>query len=255
MKTNTLITSRLILRRWAESDADDLFKYASDPDVGPHAGWPAHKNVEESLHVIREIFTNDSTWAIVSKESNEVIGCIGYYVYGMSNIDIGVYDAEIGYWIGKPHWNKGYCTEALQAMIQYCTEVKHFYVLWADFFVNNPASGRVMEKCGFTDTGKKNYCSHLLHGKDTPVHIMRLNINKSFDTTQMCSHLQKKLLRVDGEYFAIWMALEDDPELSSVIRNRQLHIYRNGKKILVLSGKAQPKVIREDKLNELFNKV
>lgn len=42
-------TERLILRRWEETDADDLFKYASDPDVGPIAGWPAHQRVDESL--------------------------------------------------------------------------------------------------------------------------------------------------------------------------------------------------------------
>lgn len=172
--TDIITTNRLILRRWEESDANDLFKYASDPDVGPHAGWPAHKNIEESRQVIRDIFTNDCTWAVFLKETNEVIGCMGYYLHGVSNIEIGENDAEVGYWIGKPHWNKGYCTEALNAMIKYCWEKKNFDVLWADFFINNPASGRVMEKCGFTDTGKINYCSNLLHGEETPVHIMRL---------------------------------------------------------------------------------
>lgn len=75
---------------------------------------------------------------------------------------------------GKLLGNNGYCTEALQAMIHYCYEKKHFQTLWADFFVDNPASGRVMEKCGFTDTGKENYCSNLYHGEDRPVHIMIL---------------------------------------------------------------------------------
>lgn len=57
-------TKRLILRPWQESDAEALFRYASDPDVGPRAGWPPHKDVEESRSVIRHIFTNDRTWAI-----------------------------------------------------------------------------------------------------------------------------------------------------------------------------------------------
>ena len=177
--SDIISTNRLILRRWEASDADDLFKYASDPDVGPHAGWPAHKDVEESRQVIRDFFTNDCTWAIILKETDEAIGCMGYYIHGVSNIKIGENDAEVGYWIGKPHWNKGLCTEALQAMIQYCKEKKNFDVLWADFFINNPASGRVMEKCGFQDTGSINYCSNLLHGEDTPVHIMRLNISNN----------------------------------------------------------------------------
>ena len=171
---DTIVTERLLLRRWKLSDADALYKYACDPEVGPHAGWPPHENVEESKMIIRELFTNDYTWAVILKETNEPIGCMGYYPFGKSNIEIGENDAEVGYWIGKPHWNNGYCTEALQAMIHYCYEKKHFQTLWADFFVDNPASGRVMEKCGFTDTGKENYCSNLYHGEDRPVHIMIL---------------------------------------------------------------------------------
>ena len=171
---DTIVTERLLLRRWKLSDADALYKYACDPEVGPHAGWPPHENVEESKMIIRELFTNDYTWAVILKETNEPIGCMGYYPFGKSNIEIGENDAEVGYWIGKPHWNNGYCTEALQAMIHYCYEKKHFQTLWADFFVDNPASGRVMEKCGFTDTGKENYCSNLYHGEDRPVHIMKL---------------------------------------------------------------------------------
>jgi len=70
----------------------------------------------------------------------------------------------------------------------------------------------------------------------------------TIDTTIMCSHLQKKLFKEDGIYHQLWMALQDDAELTAVVRSRQLHIYRNGKKVLVLAGKSAPKVIREDKL-------
>ncbi len=251
-ESDIITTDRLILRRWDESDADDLFKYASDPDVGPHAGWPPHKNTEESLKVIQDLFSNNCTWAIELKETKEVIGCIGYYLFGISNIDIRENDAEIGYWIGKPHWNKGLCTEALQAMIHYCKEKKNFDVLWADFFVNNPASGRVMVKCGFEDTGMMNYCSHLMHGENTPIHIMRLNLAKYIDTSEMCSHLRKKLMEPEGIYFQIWQTVKRDDSLKAVVRNRQLHIYRDDKKILVLAGKAQPKVIRDDELCNLI---
>ncbi len=74
----------------------------------------------------------------------------------------------------------------------------------------------------------------------------------TIDTTNMCSHLQKKLLVPDGEYYPIWQAIQNDDELTAVVRNRQLHIYRNGKKVLILAGKAQPKLINDDKLNELL---
>ena len=72
----------------------------------------------------------------------------------------------------------------------------------------------------------------------------------TIDTTNMCSHLQKKLFDEDGEYHRLWMAMQNDEEL--VVRSRQLHIYRNGKKVLVLAGKSGPKVIREDLVCEML---
>lgn len=174
-------TDRLILRPWRDEDAEVLYKYASNPDVGPRAGWPPHKSVEESLHIIRTIFANDHTWAIELKESGEPIGCIGYYLFGESNIGIGEHDAEMGYWIAKPYWNQGVCTEALRRMIDYCFHEKGFQTLWSDHFVDNPASGRVMEKCGFRDTGEINYCSHLYHASDRPVRIMKLEKPLTYD--------------------------------------------------------------------------
>ena len=72
------------------------------------------------------------------------------------------------------------------------------------------------------------------------------------DTTNMCSHLKRKLFEEDGVYHKIWFALQADNELTAIVRSRQLHIYRNGKKVLILAGKAAPKVLREDKITELF---
>ena len=74
----------------------------------------------------------------------------------------------------------------------------------------------------------------------------------NIDTANMCSHLQKKLFEEDGIYHHLWLAMQDDPELTAVVRSRQLHIYRNGKKVLVLAGRSAPKVIREDKLCEML---
>ena len=105
----------------------------------------------------------------------EAVGCMGYYTHSESNINIGENDAEAGYWIAKPYWNRGICTEALRLLIDYCFNVKGFSTIWSDFFVDNPASGRVMDKCGFRDTGEINYCSHLQVGNDRPVKVMRLN--------------------------------------------------------------------------------
>ena len=74
----------------------------------------------------------------------------------------------------------------------------------------------------------------------------------TIDTTNLCSHLQKKLFEEDGIYHPLWMVMQNDDELTAVVRSRQLHIYRNGKKVLVLAGKSAPKIIREDPICELL---
>lgn len=168
-------TDRILLRPWRENDAETLYKYACDPEVGPRAGWPPHKNVEESLEIIRTLFNSDRMWAIELKETGEPIGCIGYLVNGESNINIGENDAEAGYWVARPYWNRGICSEALRLMIDYCFNVKGFQTLWSDYFPDNPASGHVMEKCGFSETGAVDYCQKLQIGSDRPVKIMRLD--------------------------------------------------------------------------------
>ena len=75
----------------------------------------------------------------------------------------------------------------------------------------------------------------------------------TIDTTNMCSHLQRKLFEKDGIYHSLWIAMQDDPELTAVVRSRQLHIYSNGKKELILAGKSAPKIIREDAICELLH--
>ena len=168
-------TERILFRPWLDDDAETLYKWASDPEVGPRAGWPPHKSVEESLEIIRTLFHSDHMWAIELRETGEAIGCMGYMVYGESNIDIGENDAEVGYWIARPYWNRGICTEALRLLIDYCFQEKGFRTLWADYFPDNPASGKVLEKCGFRDTDLVNRCSRLQLGSDRPVKIMRLD--------------------------------------------------------------------------------
>jgi len=74
----------------------------------------------------------------------------------------------------------------------------------------------------------------------------------AIDTTNMCSHLQRKLFKEDGQYHSLWIAMQDDSELTAIVRSRQLHIYRNGKKVLILAGKSAPKIIREDPICELL---
>lgn len=127
--------------------------------------------------MIKNIFTNDTTWAIVLKETGEAIGAMGYFTHDTSNIPIGTNDCEIGYWVARPYWNQGICTEALRLMLDYCINVKQYENIWSDHFIGNPASGRVMQKCGFVDTGRLNRCNNLLGGDQDLVKIMKLDLD------------------------------------------------------------------------------
>ena len=167
-------TDRIILRPWRESDADTLYQWASDPEVGPKAGWPPHGSVEESLEVIRTIFSAEGMWAVEWKETGEPIGSVGYLPASHSNLEIPDDQCEVGYWIARPFWGRGICTEALRLVVDHCFREKGFSVLWGDYFPENPASGRVMEKCGFEDTGREVLCPNLEVGADRPVRVMRL---------------------------------------------------------------------------------
>ena len=172
-------TARILLRPWRDSDAEVLYKYASDPDVGPRAGWPPHKSVEESLEIIRTLFHNDTTWAIILKETDEPIGAIGY---GPScDCKLPARDGEpiVGYWVAKPYWNKGICTEALKLMLDHIKANADIPSLISGHFVDNPASGRVMEKCGFVPTGETCIDETQYQGKDRPIRVLRFVVKKS----------------------------------------------------------------------------
>ena len=75
--TRQFITERLILRAWQESDAESLYKYAKDPEIGPVAGWSPHTSVKNSLEIIRTVFAAPETYAVVLRETGEPVGSIG----------------------------------------------------------------------------------------------------------------------------------------------------------------------------------
>lgn len=170
-------TDRIVLRPWRESDAVALFKYASDQDVGLRAGWPPHKSVEESLEVIQTVFRNDTTWAIELKATGEAIGAIGYLPCEGNNLPSREGEPLLGYWVGKPYWNQGICTEALGLMVDHIRRTTDIPSLISSHFIDNPASGRVMEKCGFIPTGETCVDSSLA-GSDRPMRVLRLEIKR-----------------------------------------------------------------------------
>lgn len=142
-------TKRLILRRWTIDDANSLYEYAKDPDIGPAAGWPLHQSVEESRSVIEHAFTGAQCYAICEKHQNIAIGAIELKLNGTTDKVKMDDECELGFWVGKPFWGKGYVPEAGQALIKYAFEQLGMKQIWCAYYDGNIKSKRVQEKLGF----------------------------------------------------------------------------------------------------------
>lgn len=148
-------TPRMILRRWQEDDADALYRYASDEAVSRMALWPRHTSVDMSREVIEKIFMpNPHLFAIVLRDCDEPVGCIGLVPEGMENYKVHAGEREAGYWIGHPYWRKGLVTEALNALMIYCRDEVKLDSLLITCDARNIGSCRVAEKCGFSRVDK-----------------------------------------------------------------------------------------------------
>ena len=148
-----LETERLIIRQFTPADATDVQALAGDKDVAhktlnmPH---PYEDGMAEDW-----ISTHQETYekgegiqlAVTRRADGALIGAIGL------EINERHVHAEVGYWIGKPYWNQGYCTEAVQAVIKFGFQELGLNRIQACHFGDNPASGRVMQKAGMTYEG------------------------------------------------------------------------------------------------------
>ncbi len=137
-------TERLILRPIALSDAEDAFIWNSDPRVMEFLSHPTYTDINQTISWIKSTSTdkNKWTWAFILKEENKAIGS------GSITISTKVEGScTLGYCLNYNHWHKGYCTEATKAMIGFAKTlgVKE---ICAEHAIDNPRSGKVMEKCG-----------------------------------------------------------------------------------------------------------
>lgn len=145
-----IVTPRLLLRPWREDDAPALYKYASDSRVSVLALWPRHESVDMSREVIKTVFApNPHTFAMVLRETDEAVGCIGLVPEGAEHFATAASEREVGYWIGHPYWGHGLTTEALEALIAYARDTLRLSSLLITTDSRNRASQRVAEKCGF----------------------------------------------------------------------------------------------------------
>ncbi len=142
-----LETPRLLLRPFAESDAADLYEYAQDPRVGPDAGWPVHKSVDESREIIRTVFSAPNTFAVADRPSGKVIGSAGFV--DRHREELPGPDDEIGYALSPAYWGRGLIPEAVRELLRYGFEELGLRTIWCGHYDFNAKSRRVVEKCGF----------------------------------------------------------------------------------------------------------
>ena len=142
-----LETPRLTLRSFLDRDAEDVYAYAKDPRVGPAAGWPPHTSVENSLEIIRTVFSAPNVFALVDKQSAAVIGSAGFV--GRHRTELPGPDEELGYALSPQFWGRGLMSEAARELIRFGFEDLGLHTIWCNHYDGNERSRRVIEACGF----------------------------------------------------------------------------------------------------------
>lgn len=150
---STLETPRLILRRMTMRDARDIYEYGKDSQVARYVLWDPYRSVSEARnyirYMIRKYHTGEpSSWCIEWKQTGEVIGTIGYMWIQEEHGS-----AEVGYSLSRPFWNRGIMTEALRAVLEFSFYELRLNRIEAQHESKNPASGKVMQKCGMKHEG------------------------------------------------------------------------------------------------------
>lgn len=144
-----ILTDRLILRPWNESDAENLYKYAKDPAIGPIAGWPIHTSIDNSKEIIKTVLSGKEIYAVCLKTDNKPIGSIGLFPPDFMDKKAPENEFEIGYWIGVPFWGNGYIPEAIIAVLNHAFADLNATAIWCGYYDGNKKSKRCQEKCGF----------------------------------------------------------------------------------------------------------
>ena len=150
----TLSTARLILSQPTVSDVEEVVFHAnSTSEIAENTLTFPYPYREEHAHfwfkMAEEGFQKKEAFifGIREKENLKLIGGIGLH------LDVAHHKAEVGYWLGKSFWNKGYVSEALQRILQFGFEELHLNKIYASHFPHNPASGKVLQKNGFEFEG------------------------------------------------------------------------------------------------------
>lgn len=152
-------TPRLMLRPFTLADAPRVQQLAGAREVAamtaviPHPYPDGAAEAWIGLHD-KQAAENHYTWAVVLRASGELIGCVGI------GEDKPHQRGELGYWIGRPYWGQGYCTEAARPVVAFAFARMGLNKVTSRHFATNPASGRVMQKLGMICEGtqRQHFC-------------------------------------------------------------------------------------------------
>lgn len=163
-----LSTERLSLRRPDDGDVDAIVGIVGDWDVArrlarvPHPYGPA-----DARYFLDRVVPAEWVWAITEEGADKLIGAVGL------TPEESTETAELGYWLSPRYWGRGMTTEAAIAVVSFGFDRLHLPYVTSGYFVDNPASGRVLEKLGFVETQRvMRPC--LAAGCDVPSVRMRL---------------------------------------------------------------------------------
>ena len=145
-----LKTKRLIIRDLSLKDEEDYFEYASNPNVGPNAGWKPIENMVIARRVLSGLILSNETFGIVLKDEKKLIGTISLY---STSTRKWKYARSVGFSLNYNYWNKGYTTEALRAFIDYIFNKTDCQIIEIGHHVGNEASRKVILNCGFKYDG------------------------------------------------------------------------------------------------------
>lgn len=146
----TLETPRLLLRPWAWGDLYDFYEYASNPRIGPRAGWPPHRTLSDTRSALSRFISGNEVRALELKSQRKVIGSIG--VHADKRRPAGK-AREIGFVLSEPYWGQGLMPEAVRAVLTHLFLEEGVDVVSCSHYPNNLQSRAVIEKCGFQYEG------------------------------------------------------------------------------------------------------
>ena len=157
-----LIGQKIKIRDLNFNDVEDFYEFGKNPNIGPQAGWKPFPNKEVARRMLSSLILNKETYAITEVNSKKLIGTISIYNNGIRKYK---YVKSLGFSLNEDYHNKGYMTEAVKLIINYVFTKTDCELLEVGHHVDNYASKRVIEKCGFYYNGRLEKFKALYDGR------------------------------------------------------------------------------------------